>query len=52
MLSDLRILVNESSIFDFLKSRKEKSKVTYLEFLDSDFKGDAFLEAGVSDGYD
>jgi len=52
VLSDLRILENESSIFDFLKSMKEKSKVPYLEYLDSDFKGDAILEGGVSDGYD
>ena len=31
---------------------KEKSEVPYLEYLDNDFKGDAILEGGVSDGYD
>lgn len=52
MLSDLRVLENESSIFDFLKSMKEKVEIPYLEYLDNDFKGDAILEGGVSDGYD
>ena len=52
LLRDLRISDNESAIFDFLKTVKERYKVAYLDYVDKDFKGNTIFEGGVSDGSD